>query len=244
MKIDLERYKKLEEENVELKIIMRKMCHEMGNALTLLGGSIFYLESEIKNKKNDIKLIDLKEDYGYICRLIGNLREYNHTETTAKSDILLTDFLDEIKEIFERLNTEEATKLTIENQIKTNKIKIKADKTKLRQVIINIIKNSIEAMEENGVDKGRNIFVRLSNDVDKEILLKESVHIEIRDNGKGIADENIENIFKPLHTYDKKNGSGLGLAIVKKIVEDHCGIIKAVSACGTGTAMHIYLPVL
>ena len=70
------------------------------------------------------------------------------------------------------------------------------------------------------------------------------VHIEIRDTGKGISEKNIQDIFKPMSTFGKKNGVGLGLAVVRKIIEDHQGKIEAVSALGAGTAIHIYLPIM
>ena len=256
MELKLKSYEMLEEENKELKTVMRKLCHEMGNALTLLGGSIFYLENELKHKSSGEELINLKEDYVYICKLFSNLREYNHTEAIEKENIMLTQIVDNIEDVFDKLNTGNDTILKIERMIDTDNMEIYADITKLRQVIINIIKNSLEAMENNGVDKGKNMVVRISkenipcsmshieNKVSQEVDRAAVVHIEIRDNGKGISEENIADIFKPLYTYEKKNGLGLGLAVVKKIVEDHRGKIKAVSVLGTGTAMHIYLPVL
>lgn len=250
--VKLRSYEMIEEENKELKTMMRKLCHEMGNALTLLGGSIFYLEHDLRMKESVDDLANIKNDYTYICKLFNNLREYNHTEAVQKENIKISQLVEHIVDVFDKLNTENAIELHIEQAINDDTANIYGDITKFRQVIVNILKNSSEAMEENEKDKGKNIIVRLTIETVPEYVCsneaenvngRDVVHIELRDNGKGIPEKNLNDIFQPLYTFGKKQGSGLGLAVVKKIIEDHSGEIKAVSAEGTGTAMHIYLPV-
>jgi nitrogen fixation/metabolism regulation signal transduction histidine kinase len=89
------------------------------------------------------------------------------------------------------------------------------DEQQIRQVIVNLIKNAVEAMADTHGD--RKIEVS---------CLKDSPHnnfvITIRDNGPGFPDENIDNLLEPYVTH-KPKGTGLGLAIVKKIIEDHEG---------------------
>lgn len=249
--VKLRSYEKLEEENKELKTMMRKLSHEMGNALTLLGGSIYYLEHPGKSADTKMEIDSVKEDYAYICSLFNNLRDYNHFEAVDKKNITLTDILECIENSFDRLNKDEDVQLKVDRAADTDLAYIYADITKVRQVIINILKNSMEAMSDNISEKGKEIFVRITMEyapADKRItngqMSKKAVaHIELRDNGKGISEKNISEIFQPMYTFGKKQGAGLGLAIVKKIIEDHRGKIKAVSAQGTGTAMHIYLPI-
>ncbi len=244
-------YEKLEDENRELKIILQKLTHEMGNALTLLGASIYYVEANIvkQNVKCDIK--DLKNDYTYICNLFKELREYNLTDSLIKKEITIGEMVKEIKNSFSKMYISDNMQMFVnmeENQI--NK-KLYADPVMLKQALINIFKNSIEAVEDNDEKKGRQIDVRilinkiLEDEYDNIGIegKNEVLHIEICDNGKGIPNEYIDNIFEPMFTYGKKDGTGLGLSIVKRIVEKHKGKIKAVSALGAGTAIHIYLPI-
>ena len=256
--VKLRSYEMIEEENKEMKMMMRKLCHEMGNALTLLGGSLFYLEHELKVNDTKVGIKNVKEDYAYICSLFGNLREYNHTEAIEKKDITMADIAECIKSVFEKLNTSSDTALKIEYPLECQEETIYADITKLQQALVNVMKNGIEAMEENDEKKGKNMTVRIatetvpyqgsgesSEDKNSDIMAREIMnimHIEIRDNGKGISEKNINDIFCPMYTYGKKQGTGLGLSVAKKIIEDHRGKIKAVSAVGTGTAIHIYLP--
>lgn len=258
VQVKLRSYEMVEEENREMKTMMRKLCHELGNALTLLGGSIFYLEHELRMKESDAEISNVKNDYTYICKLFNNLREYNHTEAIEKKDVSVLEIIENIKDVFEKINTNDDIELSVEypEYISESEAEdcIYADMTKLRQVLINIIKNSAEAMEENDNEKGKSIVVRFSTEQLPEqgdiILSNEEdmngrtriLHIELRDNGKGISEKNINDIFQPMFTYGKENGTGLGLAVVKKIIEDHSGKIKAVSVVGTGTAIHIYLP--
>jgi signal transduction histidine kinase len=233
----------LTKENEELKMMMRKLSHEMGNAITLLGGSIFYLEHELKNAKDMSRVIDLKADYEYLCHLFNQLREYNHYNGGEKQPICLSQLMESGKSIFAKLKKE-----LISPDIEINyhglcqdditDTYVYGNKVKLQQVFINIIKNSMEAMVENEKSDNKNdLYLSMS-------IVDDIVHIEIRDTGKGISEKNIQDIFKPMSTFGKKNGVGLGLAVVRKIIEDHQGKIEAVSALGAGTAIHIYLPIM
>ena len=251
-RVKLASYEKLEEENRELKTVLRKLSHEMGNALTLLGASIFYVETDIASINGKCDISDLKNDYIYICNLFKELREYNHTESLAKKEVTIGEIVASIENAFSKMAGSEKVLLVTHRQDNASSKKIYADLLKLRQALINVLKNCIDAIEDNDEDKGERIDVSVliepiaieENEDIKINQIKEMVHIEIRDNGKGICDTYIGEIFQPMFTYGKKDGTGLGLSVVKKIVEDHKGKIEAVSVLGTGTAIHIYLPIL
>lgn len=242
--VKLRSYEKLEEENKELKIVLRKLSHEMGNALTVLGANIYYLEGDIKEGTKKFSIRDLKGDYTYICNLFKNLREYNHTEALDKRMYTVTELLDELENTFQRLNGSSEVKLEVHKHVDTDDTKIYADKHKIKQVLINILKNSIEAMKQKESSNSKYHSMEIVVRVNIEKGQSEYLHMEIRDNGIGISEKNIGSIFEPMFTHGKEDGTGLGLSVVKKIMEDHKGKIKAVSIQGKGTAMHIYFPLL
>jgi len=102
------------------------------------------------------------------------------------------------------------------------------DKDKLKQALINIIKNGIEAIDENGVIEIKTIF--------------ENNHfsILIKDNGKGIESNEIKRVFD-IYYSNKKNGTGLGLSIANKIIIDHGGKIELYSEINVGTEFKIII---
>ena len=110
-----------------------------------------------------------------------------------------------------------------------------ADAEQLKRVINNIISNSLKYMNKpKGV-----INIRLRD-------VGDFIQIEIEDNGKGIAQKDLVNIFDRFYRTDasrnsSKGGSGIGLSIVKKIMEDHGGQVWATSKEGTGTTMYLAL---
>lgn len=109
-----------------------------------------------------------------------------------------------------------------------------ADPIRLRQVLINLIKNAQEAIAD--IDGGQiNISARYQEDTD-------SIQICIADNGPGVDNSDIERIFEPYAT-TKEKGTGLGLAIVKKIIEEHGGTIIIKPITPQGANFIIQLPV-
>lgn len=110
-----------------------------------------------------------------------------------------------------------------------------ADPEQMKKVINNIISNSVKYMDK----QHGQIDIRILDEVD-------SIRIEIEDNGKGIAQKDLQRIFERFYRTDAsrnsaQGGSGIGLSIVKKIVEDHGGYIWATSKEGEGTCMHFVL---
>lgn len=110
-----------------------------------------------------------------------------------------------------------------------------ADPEQMKKVINNIISNSVKYMDK---PQG-SIEIRILDEMD-------SIRVEIEDNGKGIAQKDLQRIFERFYRTDTsrnsaQGGSGIGLSIVKKIIEDHGGYIWATSKEGEGTCMHFVL---
>ena len=103
---------------------------------------------------------------------------------------------------------------------KNDIIELDCDGDQLNRVFLNIIKNSIESIQEKAIknanfDKIINIVIKTNSDY---------ITVIINDNGNGFTDNTIKNITKPYYT-TKEKGTGLGLSIVSKIINDHSGSI-------------------
>jgi two-component system, NtrC family, sensor kinase len=87
------------------------------------------------------------------------------------------------------------------------------------------------------------VSTRVSHGADQEFLMSESVHIQIRDTGKGIAQEHLPHIFEPFFSTKDEKGTGLGLWVSQGIVQAHGGSIKLRSRQGRGTTFSVALPI-
>jgi signal transduction histidine kinase len=104
-----------------------------------------------------------------------------------------------------------------------------ADATQLQQVLVNLVKNAMQAMTTGGI---LNLQTGETSD---------GVWMSVADTGGGIPQEQINRIFEPFYT-TKKKGTGLGLMIVQRIVRAHNGRIELESKVGRGTTFRIWLP--
>ena len=205
--------------------VARKIAHEIKNPLT----PIQLIIDSLKNKYTAL----LDED---------NKKSFNDKVKTINKQVKLieqlvnefSDFARMPKPIFKKLDLYKLINETIklmkinDDSIKINfkssdNIFIKADNEQINRVFINLIKNSMESLNEkyqnsSNFDKKINIEIFEINDY---------IEISIIDNGTGFKNKNLSDITKPYFT-TKKNGSGLGLSIVVKIINDHNGIIDFV----------------
>jgi len=103
------------------------------------------------------------------------------------------------------------------------------DPVQIKQVLVNLIKNAMQAMTRGGV-----LTVKTG-------AAREGVWIELADSGCGISQEQLNRIFEPFYT-TKRKGSGLGLMIVQRVIREHGGLIKLDSRSGRGTTFRLWFP--
>tara|TARA_B110000305_G_C19044189_1_gene449609 strand:- start:187 stop:669 length:483 start_codon:yes stop_codon:yes gene_type:complete len=155
--------------------------------------------------------------------MVNEFAEYARPPKIQKDKIRIDSLIEEVIDLYE-----------IDKIINIKKDKnipiIYADQNKLRQVIINLLENSQDALKEINNPKIK-IFVK------KKV---NEVELVVEDNGSGIPDEIIGRIFEPYVT-SKKTGTGLGLAVVHKIIDEHEGKIKIDRIKNSGTRVTITL---
>jgi signal transduction histidine kinase len=124
-------------------------------------------------------------------------------------------------------------KINLKKNIFDNKIEIKGDENRLKQLFINLINNGIEAVLDYGTIK-----IDMSKDTNNDF-----VEISITDNGHGIPDDIKNNIFNPFFTTKlNKINTGLGLSICQHIIEEHNGVISFSSIPGKKTKFIVRFP--
>jgi len=137
----------------------------------------------------------------------------------------------EVAELYRVREIPVMLELTLDPEVVT----VEADAGRLRQILHNLIRNSVEALE--GQDDA---VVRITTRGTEEFELR-AVFIVVEDNGPGIPPDSVDRIFDPYVT-SKPKGTGLGLAIVKKLVEEHGGWVEASNRAEGGLRVTIALP--
>ena len=204
--------------------VARKLAHEIKNPLTPIQLTI----DRIKNKYE--KSIDSKETDNFNNYLKTIIKQINQIENLVNE---FSDFARMPKPIFNNNKIVEIVKnnisllsevdqsILIKFNYNKEDLLIKCDTEQISRVFFNLIKNSIESIQEKFKKNGN--FAKI---IDIEIIDKNDyIALNITDNGTGFSKDIIKNITKPYFT-TKSKGSGLGLSIVNKIINDHNGSIK------------------
>jgi PAS domain S-box-containing protein len=211
------------------------LAHEINNPLSIILGFTQDLLSEVDEKSTVYKNLKIIEQETSRCaEVVKNLLDFTRSRPLEirhiKLDSLLESSLSLVKIKMKKLD------ITVEKHIPSDLPLIKADATQLRQVIINILLNSIQSMPNGG-----KITVSASYEVKNKTA--NEITIELADTGKGIPSSELKRIFDPFYSRRKPPGTGLGLAISKQIIEGHQGNIFIESTSGKGTKCIIRLPI-
>jgi signal transduction histidine kinase len=147
-----------------------------------------------------------------------------------------------------------ARKVELVVKVPAGQPRLRLDPGQIRQALLNLIRNAVEAMPDGGtihvaarrVKLSSGQFVDTSRPIDdstaRPIDKGDFIEIEVHDTGTGIPAENLDRIFEPFFT-NKEGGTGLGLAIARQIVVDHGGSLTCESTPGVGTTFRLTLPI-
>lgn len=206
---------------------LSKFSHEIRNPLTLISSSLQMIASSHPEVTDYEHWDDVVDNLSYVKDLLDELSAFNnaehiHPEATNVSTYLNT-ILSSVRPTLDYLD------ITLETNVPSDLPTLMLDRIRIRQMLLNLLKNAWEAVPVPGGKISVSAFPERSG-----------ICINIQDNGCGISKEQLCSIFQPFFT-TKESGTGLGLAVSKQIVEAHHGSISIESTPGHGTTFHIFL---
>ncbi len=196
------------EKMVAIGQLSARLAHDLRNPLSILQATIEIMQLRNKTTSTEKDQKDFERMNRSIDRInnqIEDVLNFVRVRPTQRQDVTLSSIVNDSLEL---LKIPEEMKI-----IKpTDDVTINCDKKQIEVVMVNLIKNGIESIPDNGT-----ITINYHDS-------KENHVIEVQDSGKGIPEDKIDKIFEPLFT-TKKTGTGLGLVSCKNIIENHGGTL-------------------
>jgi two-component system, NtrC family, sensor kinase len=244
------------EKLASLGTLMAGIAHEINNPLSNISTSCQILEEEIEDPDLDYKkqlLTQIEEQTDRARNIVRSLLDFSR-EKVFKRELLPLRRLVEDTVKFIKAHIPAGVSLRVDIP---EDVVIFADKQRMQQAFLNLIKNAAESIEDEGTVS---VTARKQSGPDSDATQRmgpfkymgnrdrcvadiSTVDIEIKDTGSGIPPEHLERIFDPFFTTkDVGKGSGLGLSIVYEIIDEHGGCIAVDSMVGKGTTFLIRLP--
>lgn len=217
-------FKELDKEK-KLRASVFKLNHELKNPLAVCNG---YLEMfpEASKKDQDKYIEIMQNEIKRSLTIINDFSSLGKIKNIEVEEIDICYLLEEIKDILEPLFKKNKAKI----EIPDDEIYVEGDYNRLKQVFINLFKNSLESKRKEDLI----VNVKIKEDNNDCI-------ISMKDNGKGMSKETLEKIYNDFFT-TKETGTGIGIPYIKEIIELHHGTLTYKSRENKGTTVLITLP--
>jgi len=206
------------------------VAHEVRNPLSSIKGLALLLKNKFAAGSKEQDTADLLvQETERMNRTITEMLSFTRPAALHLGRVDLAQLIRRNLELIKAEAAENGVTTFLDEQAEL--LPVLGDADRLQQVIMNVLLNSLQAMEQGGA-----LSVTLANGVDGQ-----SVEARIRDTGAGIAPDLMAQVFFPYFT-TKRKGTGIGLAISQKIIAEHGGAIELESEPGMGTTVTIQLP--
>lgn len=221
------------EKLASLGTMVSGIAHQLNNPLSNISTSCQILLEEIEESDpKDAKeiLIQVENEIDRAKNVVRSILEFSRKKEFKREPFALKDLAEDAVRL---LRGDIPTGVEVKVNIPED-IWFIADKQRLEEAILNIIKNGIESIPDEG-------WVSISAEKDPETKI---IEVKIQDTGLGIETENLEKIFEPFFTTKKhEKGTGLGLFVSREIIKENDGTLEVESKSGEGTTFTIKLPI-
>lgn len=202
------------------------IAHELRNPLTSIKAFIDLIPLKIEDDGFRNELIKIvPQEIKRLDDLVGSLLDYSRPKNPNPRKIILDNILSDVLTLLKQKIKEKKIQVSISG----TDVYFYADEAQMKQILINIILNSIDAIDDNGQ-------IQIDGSISKSKAI-----ISIKDNGVGVPDEIMNKLFDPFFT-SKKSGYGIGLSVTDRLVKENKGEIKLFSEINKGTTVVIYMP--
>jgi two-component system, NtrC family, sensor kinase len=219
------------------------IAHEVGTPLNIISANVeFLLRGKSENSTDELKAI--REQTENITKLVHQLLDFSRDRSPEFSAVNVNNLIEKTVGLLNHQlqNSGIKTELNLVNYLPT----VDGDPSQIQQVLFNLITNARQSMEVVPAAE-RERILRISTDsalMPTEIFPHPHIIIKISDNGRGIPEDALPDVFNPFFTANKEGGTGLGLAISYRIVQKHSGIIEIENNPAHGITVVIKLPLL
>ncbi len=208
------------------------VAHEINNPLGIVRNYVELLKLKRLPPDAMEKLEKIENEVNRMEKTVGSLLSFSKFDDVSFHALDLSELLEEVVVLLEHRFAEKAVRVV--TRVPPDRPLVLGDENKLKQLLVNLLANAIEAVPEAGG------LVKAELSADPE---GKSVEIAITDNGSGIPEQIIERIYNPFFSTKKsKKNVGLGLSICQRIVELHSGMISCASEPGRSTRFSVRLP--
>ena len=208
------------------------LAHEIRNPVASIRGAVQELSENLRPGGADGRLMKIAiRASDQLNKIISEFLEFAGIKPRERQRFNVGHLLEEVAQTAERRFGCNGN-IRIIREYSDSERSVIGDRNQIKQAVLNVVQNGIEAMPEGGA-------LRIGAREDKKSL--ENIAILIEDDGSGLSRQEIDRIFDPFYT-TKRGGVGLGMAIVHRIVASHGGTIEVESGNGKGTAITILLP--
>ncbi len=238
--VNLQQQKRLEQTSrlITMGEMASSLAHELNQPLSAIAN---YCAGCVKRMQaGNYKLEDLlsamqkaSDQAERAGKIIRRMRDMVKKSDPNRQPIALAELLDEARAFADIEAQRTSTQIVVD--LPENLPKIVVDRIMIEQVLLNLIKNGIEAMNDTPVER-RRLSIN-ARQIDARLL-----QVEVADNGHGLADEDVEKIFAPFYT-TKQEGMGIGLAICRSIIEFHQGHLWVEARREGGTVFRFTVPI-
>ena len=210
------------------------MAHEVRNPLGVIFNSLGSLERLLKPTGDAKLLLDIvREESDRLNRIVGDLLDFARPVNLAPRPMPVDRVLDEAWTAASTATN--PTAVEVRREIAPGLPMLEADSRLLRQALVNVMVNAIQALPHGGTVTLRARAAELSHGLP-------AVDLEVEDNGAGLGGVDLSRVFEPFFT-SKATGTGLGLAVVRRIIEEHGGTVALRPGAHGGAVFAARLPV-